>query len=97
MAVFAVILDESDQNVLARLRHRYGKGSVLLLNEGTMLVRTAADKADAIAASAGFITLAEDDDPDTGGVVFKLNRSYSGMMHPKVWEWLEGRESEDSQ
>ena len=85
--VFAVVLDEPSDTTLDALKQAYDT-DFYQVNDLVGLVRTDALSA-VVAEKAGF----KDDGP-ASGVVFKLNRSYSGFTYRGLWEWLSEVEGE---
>ena len=86
--VFAVVLDEPNVESQKRLQDAYP--DLYTLNDTVSLVRTAG-LAQSVAVTAGI----KGEDRFVSGVVFKLNRAYSGYTSRAVWEWLgQGEESD---
>lgn len=85
--VFAVILDEPNKTALDALKHAYDT-DFYQVNDLVGLVRTEA-LSGLVAETAGF----KDEGP-ASGVVFKLNRWYSGFTYRGLWEWLSEVEDE---
>ena len=85
--VFAVVLDEPNDQARERLQTAYP--NIYLLNDTVSLVRT-----DGLAESVAITAGIKGDDRIVSGIVFKLNRAYSGYRARSVWEWLQqGEES----
>ena len=82
LRVFAVVLDEPNDDAVRRLRDAYGN-DFHPLNDTTALVRAEA-LSETIAVAAGI----KGRDRIAGGVVFRLNRFYAGYTRRSVWKWL---------
>ena len=83
--VFAVVLDEPNDLARDRLRAKYP--NIYALNDTVSLVRTEG-LAESVAITAGI----KGEDRIVNGIVFKLNRAYSGYTARSVWEWLQQAE-----
>ena len=89
MSVFAVVLKEPNEQSQAGLRQAYPDS--FRLTETVMLVRSALILTEEIAQKAGI----KGDHRFTTGVVFKLNRAYSGYFEKTAWEWLQREEDSE--
>ena len=84
MSVFAVVLNEENHDVAERIRSGYPNFSYRL-TDTFFLVRS--DTIPETVATA--IGIKGDRRIETArGVVFKLNRSYSGFTARSLWDWL---------
>ena len=89
MAVFAVYLQDEDEQVRDRLQKRYPEPQHLPLADNLFLVRS-----ESIAQSVAEALGIKGEDRDATGVVFKLNSAYSGFADRSIWEWLTLEERE---
>lgn len=86
--VFAVVLDEPNAASWKRLQEAYP--DLYTLNDTVSLVRTDG-LAETVAVTAGI----KGENRFVSGVVFKLNRAYSGYRSRSIWEWLGRGEESD--
>ena len=87
-AVFAVVLNTPNEQSTNRLGNAYP--DMYQLNETVSLVRTSG-LAETVANAAGI----KGENRFASGVVFKLNRAYSGYTGRSVWEWLQREEDSE--
>ncbi len=83
MPVFAVVLNEPNNEVEKRLKEKYE--GCFALTDTFFLVQSEAI-AENVAVDAGI--KGEDRVETARGVVFKLNKSYSGYTSRALWDWL---------
>ena len=82
--IYAVALDNPEPAVEGRLKERYTK--VFKQTDTLILVVGGAnDVSEDVAVAAGI----KGDQREVGGVVFRLNGSYSGYTKRTLWEWLQ--------
>lgn len=85
MSTFAVILNEPNDEVVARLKEAYPEpdhielGPTVYLVAGDLLIED-------MTARLGF--KGEDAIDGAVGVVFRLNGSYAGRNYRSLWDWL---------
>ena len=85
MSTFAVILNEPNDEVVARLKEAYPEPDHLELNRnvyllsGDLLIENVIER-------LGF--KGEDAIDDAVGIVLRLNGTYSGRNYRSVWDWL---------
>ena len=82
--LYAVALDNPEPAVEGRLKERYAKvfkqtDTLILVVGGTN------DVSEDVAVVAGI----KGEQREVGGVVFRLNGSYSGYTKRTLWEWLQ--------
>lgn len=85
MATFAVILNEPNERVAARLRETFPEPNHLSLSPTVYLV-SGDLLVDALTAALGFA--GDDAIDDAVGVVFRLNGTWGGRSYQSVWDWL---------
>lgn len=85
MSTFAVILNEPNERVLARLRETFPEPNHLSLSPTAHLV-SGDLLVDALTAALGFA--GDDAIDDAVGVVFRLNGTWGGRSYQSVWDWL---------
>ena len=84
MSVFAVVLNEENHDVAERIKSEYPDSFYRLT--GTFFLVKSNAIPEAVATSVG---IKGDRRIETArGVVFKLNRSYSGFTARSLWDWL---------
>ena len=90
MPVYAISLKSPNEEVQSLIREKYPGHYEFLPT--FFLVRS-----DSIAESVAIDIGIKGDDRIEGasGVVFKLNRSYSGFTSPSLWDWLTPGEEEE--
>ena len=85
MSTFAVILNEPNDEVVARLKEAYPEPDHLELNSnvyllsGDLLIENVIER-------LGF--KGENAIDDAVGIVLRLNGTYSGRNYRSVWDWL---------
>ena len=84
MSVFAVALRGPNEDVWALLRERYTDNFEM---SATLFLVRSDNVAEKIATDVGM--KGSDRVDGSSGVVFKLNKSYSGFASNSLWEWLE--------
>lgn len=86
MAVLAVFVPEGVPDAVRdRVRDQYPEDRSFELSRDLYLVRSDST-ADSVAQNLGI--KGDDQIEGAAGVVFKLNRYYSGFYLPTVWDWL---------
>lgn len=90
MSVFAVFLDKENPKAVKRIQAKYP--DCLQLNDTLFLVQS-----DSIADKVAHVVGIKGDKKDQiqGGVVFRLNHSYSGYTSRALWDWLEQAEARE--
>ena len=85
MSTFAVILNEPNEQVVARLKETYPEPDHLE-NSPTAYLVVGDLLVDALTTRLGF----SDDDAIEGavGVVFRLSGTYGGRTYRSIWDWL---------
>ena len=91
MSVFAVALRGPNEGVWALLREKYTDNFEM---SATLFLVRSDNVAEKIAMDVGM--KGSDRVDGSSGVVFKLNKSYSGFASNSLWEWLEPDEKGDS-
>ena len=89
MAVFAIVFKESSPQAQQRVQKAYPDCFQL---SPTFTVVTTKDVSETVANRAGI--QGDDRVEDVSGVVFKLQKTYSGYTTRTLWEWLEQHESD---
>lgn len=84
MNAYAIVLKRSNPEVSKRIRETYPDSYSLT---DTFFLVQSTGIAQAVATAAGI--KGEDRIKDASGVVFRLNRSYSGYTERALWDWLE--------
>ena len=82
MRIFAVFLDQVDPDVAERIKKAYPDH--YKMSENFFLVPS-----DTIAEEVAINVGIKGDDRIVGGVVFKLNNTYSGYTTRSLWDWLQ--------
>jgi len=90
MSVFAVVLDEPNPEVAARIQDQYP--GHYRLNDTLFLV-SSHEVAEKVAQAVGIT--GDQSSHLQSGVVFRLNHYYSGFTSRTLWEWLEQAEKYD--
>ena len=90
MAVFAVVLNEANPDVMKRLEeacpNHYRLNDTFLLVQGDALAET-------VAVSVGI--KGDDRIEAARGVVFRLNMAYAGYSVRSLWDWLRQTEEKE--
>ena len=81
MSIFAVIIHDPDAGVGSQLEQAYPEREQIQLAPNIYLVSGDLLITDIVER----IGLKEE---PSGGVVFRLNGTYSGRTYPRVWDWL---------
>ena len=81
MDVFAVFLDDDEPEAHKRIQESYPNHFQLSAN---LFLVPSEEIAEKVAVNAGI----KGDDRIVDGVVFKLNKSYSGYTARALWDWL---------
>ena len=90
MNIYAIVLKRSNPEVSKRIQDVYPDSYSLT---DTFFLVQSKGIAKAVATSIGI--KGDDKIEGASGVVFKLNRSYSGYTERSLWDWLE-QAQEDS-
>ena len=85
MAIFAIVLLEPNEVVRSRIEDSFPNPNHFLLGDRFWVV-TGTGVSEHIATRVGL--KGPDRAPDVSGVVFRLQRGYSGYTNPGLWEWL---------
>ena len=85
MAIFAVVLLEPNDVVRSRIERAFPDSNHFQLSDRFWVI-TSTGVSEHVATSVGL--KGEKRAPDVNGVVFRLQRGYSGYTNPGLWEWL---------
>lgn len=89
MSIFAVVLRERNERVVARLRNAYEDHFSL---SSTFFLVPSDELSSVVATTIGI--KGDDRVEDSNGVVFKITDAYSGYTTKALWEWLNNHEDE---
>ena len=89
--IFALMLDEEDEDIHTQIWQRYGPDNFIKLSSLAYLVYTTESASDVVnrlgIGSSGT-------NSDTGAVAFSLNGQYSGFFDKKLWRWVDRKREE---
>lgn len=89
MRVFAVVLNEANEEVAERVREAYPDPNNYPMSDTVFLIT-----ADALTKTVATVVglRGEERIADAHGVVFRMSGAYSGYTSRTLWDWLERAE-----
>ena len=87
MSIFAVVLREPNERVVARLRNAHPDHFSL----SSTFFHVPSDELSSVVATAIGIK-GDDKVEDASGIVFKITDAYSGYTTKALWEWMNNHE-----